>query len=331
MCEERDSLGRFLEGRISGRRKNYVGMQFGLLTVISSEVRKDKAGKSRTYVTCKCQCGNTAVRKIDSLKTSNNANCGCKRKEIIQNACRKDLTGKRFGRLIVKEMLWEFHPTKCKCLCDCGNECVVIGTQLTYGKTQSCGCLHREITSIKNTKDFSSVQTKTGVRFIRPVTQNKSGVWIWDCQCKCGNIFQEIPAKVLNGHHTTCGCGSLSSGERIVSSILQKNNIPYLSQYSFSDCKREMSLRFDFAIFDEYDNLKGLIEYDGAQHYKPIEWFGGDEAFQLSKERDQIKDNYCQMKNIALLRLPYSLTEKELEKQIIKFCCESVETAGCAQ
>ena len=35
------------------------------------------------------------------------------------------------------------------------------------------------------------------------------------------------------------------------------------------------------------------IEYDGQQHYKPIEKFGGEKAFEKTKFRDVIKNNYC--------------------------------------
>lgn len=61
----------------------------------------------------------------------------------------EDLTGKRFGRLTVmsfnsKEKTATQYKTYWNCKCDCGNEKVCIGSSLTNGKIQSCGCLHRE-------------------------------------------------------------------------------------------------------------------------------------------------------------------------------------------
>ena len=47
------------------------------------------------------------------------------------------------------------------------------------------------------------------------------------------------------------------------------------------------------------------IEYDGQQHYKPIEKFGVEKAFEKTKFRDVIKNNYCKDNNINLLRIPY--------------------------
>lgn len=57
-----------------------------------------------------------------------------------------DLTGKRFGRLVVikfggkddkKRRVWE-------CVCDCGNTVFIPTAQLNSGKTKSCGCYNRD-------------------------------------------------------------------------------------------------------------------------------------------------------------------------------------------
>lgn len=307
-------------------------MKFGYLTVESTFAEKDKNGKSRTFAACKCVCGNTIIRQVDNLKTSKFPSCGCMRKKIIQDACRKDLTGKRFGRLVVRKMIWDSRPTKCKCVCDCGTECTVIATQLTYGKTKSCGCLQRERASQSNTKDYTGVTTDSGVTFLHQHKKVRKGVWEWACQCPCGNVFYEIPARVLNGHHTSCGCQLSSSGERIVEGILKDHGIPFSTQYTFNNCKNVFSLRYDFAIIYD-DKILFLIEYDGKQHYEPIDWFGGQESFETTKRRDNIKNEYCKKNKIPLLRLPYTLTKEEIESKILKQykCCESVETAGRSQ
>lgn len=58
---------------------------------------------------------------------------------------KNDLTGKRFGKLVALQeagkkngrYVWE-------CVCDCGNDAFVIGSKLTNGHTQSCGCLRKD-------------------------------------------------------------------------------------------------------------------------------------------------------------------------------------------
>lgn len=91
----------------------------------------------------------------------------------------------------------------------------------------------------------------------------------------------------MNGHPISCGCKShVSSGEYMVEDVLKQHHIPYSTQYSFEDCKNVHPLRFDFAVEDNDDNVLFLIEYDGQQHYKPIDWFGGQEGFEQSQKRD---------------------------------------------
>lgn len=65
----------------------------------------------------------------------------------------KDLTGKRFGRLVVKHFAYMRHSTSYwNCLCDCGKQHVVCGTSLTRGSTKSCGCFHDEKAKERATK-----------------------------------------------------------------------------------------------------------------------------------------------------------------------------------
>lgn len=56
-----------------------------------------------------------------------------------------DLTGQRFGRLVVLKR--DFSRKKAAfwiCQCDCGKETTVQSCHLRSGATQSCGCLHME-------------------------------------------------------------------------------------------------------------------------------------------------------------------------------------------
>ena len=57
-----------------------------------------------------------------------------------------DLTGQRFGRLIVTERDGSTPQGTAtwRCRCDCGNGCVVDGAKLRKCNTRSCGCLHDE-------------------------------------------------------------------------------------------------------------------------------------------------------------------------------------------
>ena len=66
--------------------------------------------------------------------------------------------GKRFGRLLVIECAESYvsksgkKKSMWKCKCDCGNEAVVMGSNLMSGHTKSCGCFNKERVSKAQSK-----------------------------------------------------------------------------------------------------------------------------------------------------------------------------------
>lgn len=131
-----------------------------------------------------------------------------------------------------------------------------------------------------------------------------------------GTFFTSIPIRIANGHTTSCGCRISSSRENLIEKVLQENSVEYIKQYSFSDCKYKGKLYFDFALFRDGE-LFCLIEYDGEQHFRPVDHFGGEDSFKNTRLRDTIKDNYCINNNIKLYRLMYSLTDDEVISNIV--------------
>ena len=72
-------------------------------------------------------------------------------------------------------------------------------------------------------------------------------------------------------------------------------------EHSFIDCVYKHSLKFDCYLYEK--NI--CIEYDGIQHFEPIEYFGGTEVFNETILRDSIKNRYCEQNSIKLIRIPY--------------------------
>jgi hypothetical protein len=64
-------------------------------------------------------------------------------------------------------------------------------------------------------------------------------------------------------------------------------------------------LRFDFVI-SSHDTL-AFIECQGAQHYKPVKYFGGDESFEIRKKNDEIKKKWVDEKGYKLIEIPHAL------------------------
>lgn len=123
-----------------------------------------------------------------------------------------------------------------------------------------------------------------------------------------GCEWYSLPSNILSGHG--CPYCNQSIGERQISIYLNKNGFIYKPQYTFSDCRYKKCLPFDFYL----PNYNICIEYDGEQHFKPIEYFGGEDGFTERKRNDEIKNAYCNKNNIILLRIAYNQNiETELD------------------
>lgn len=129
------------------------------------------------------------------------------------------------------------------------------------------------------------------------------------CKCKKHQIeFNANPrtllAKDKNGN--VCPRCNQSSGERIMEKTLSDLGISVELQYIFPDCKYIAPLRYDAYCKDQ--NI--AFEYQGEQHYMPIDFKGAGEEWaqnehKIVQKRDQIKRDYCKANNIRLIEIPY--------------------------
>lgn len=119
---------------------------------------------------------------------------------------------------------------------------------------------------------------------------------------KCGNLWDVAAGSFLLGHG--CPRCNSSKGEKIIEQYLKEQGIDYIPQYVFKDCRNILPLKFDFAVF-ENDKINFLIEYQGEQHYKPVDCFGGEHEFKKVVARDVIKQKYCKEKGLDLFLISY--------------------------
>lgn len=99
-----------------------------------------------------------------------------------------------------------------------------------------------------------------------------------------------------------------SRGEITIEEILREAGLNFKEEYQFSDLISSTGrpLRFDFAVFDDNDNLDFLIEYQGIQHYEPKSKFGGYSGLRKQQFNDMKKREYCRKHNIILVAIPYT-------------------------
>lgn len=113
-------------------------------------------------------------------------------------------------------------------------------------------------------------------------------------------IFYQRPNHHLMGN---CGCPKCKNNknEEKIHNFLKHYNINYEIQKIFPECFYKNVLRFDFYLPDY--NL--CIEYDGEQHYKIVNYWGGEKGLKERQLRDSIKNEFCKNNYIKLLRIPY--------------------------
>lgn len=140
--------------------------------------------------------------------------------------------------------------------------------------------------------------------YIKLVSGYNGVTQLADFYCeKCNNSFIDYPNYILRRGCPNCNSTSM---EQKISKILTHYGIEYKHQFSFIDCKDKRSLPFDFYL----PKYNILIEYDGRQHYYPVN-FGGisDEDalknLEITQKHDKIKTEYCKTHHIPLIRIPY--------------------------
>ena len=67
-------------------------------------------------------------------------------------------------------------------------------------------------------------------------------------------------------------------------------------------------------------SLRTAIEYQGIQHYLPVDFFGGEEALSQRRDLDRVKKELCTANSVQLIEWPYSVDPTE--KNVRKMLCE---------
>ena len=121
---------------------------------------------------------------------------------------KKDLTGQRFGKLVV------VGPTEERkrgyvvwgCRCDCGSTVFVRTDKLRLGIVTSCGCERQK--------------NLTGLRFgrltvLRQTEERKNDSVVWECLCDCGNTTFVARQGLVTGKTQSCGCMAVEHAKKL--------------------------------------------------------------------------------------------------------------------
>lgn len=156
---------------------------------------------------------------------------------------------------------------------------------------------------------------------------------------RIGLFYKVIDGKILYDKPITAGLNAICSGDVSgknisnamvrIENILSNNNISFSKEQSFDGLvsykNNNYPLKIDFVI---WDSLKTIgIEIDGEQHFRPVEFFGGEQAFYDRKMNDLQKDKYFENReNFVLLRfLDKDVLKQNFEKEFIKLVDDITE------
>ena len=131
----------------------------------------------------------------------------------------------------------------------------------------------------------------------------------------CGTVYKAKYSDIQS-HHTGCPHCNQSKGERLIFNTLAYHfNLSETKDFYYGYILPNR-LHLDFYL----PHYHLGIEYDGIQHFKPINYFGGIDSYLGIIKRDKNKDTYCKANGIKLIRIPYTVTtNKEIVNILTKY------------
>lgn len=200
------------------------------------------------------------------------------------------------------------HFAKIKCGL-CGRVYVASVRKVIGG--QCCdGCRGKRVSESQiQYREGDIIVSKIGTKFkfVKELTQegqSRRGIFaICLGEDKLSKTFPSTLKSIVQG----CANGKvgMSSGEIKFYQSAVEMDYPFQWQVSFEDLVSPTGgkLRYDFSLMVDGELI--LFELDGEQHFKPIERFGGKQAFYKRKYYDSLKDKYAEEKGIRLIRISY--------------------------
>jgi thiol-disulfide isomerase/thioredoxin len=199
---------------------------------------------------------------------------------------------------------------KLKFKCGKGHIWESTANDIKYSKVWCPYCSNNAKLTIE---EMQEIANKRGGKCLSETYIDSHTKLLWEC--KHGHQWMAKPCQIKNSNNW-CPICKESLGERTISNYLKQNNILFEREKKFNDCKgKRQVLPFDFYL-PEYSIL---IEFDGRQHYVPVNFYGCSNK-QAQKthieliENDKLKNKYCIENNIQLIRIPHTI--KNIEEHL---------------
>jgi len=151
--------------------------------------------------------------------------------------------------------------------------------------------------TVKDTESFISQSKKIHNKYIYIKTKYKKSLSPVIITCLIHGDFYIKPNKHLMGQG--CPICKDSRQEKFIQRYFIENDIKYIRQHRYVDCRNIRPLPFDFYLPD----YNMCVEFDGEQHFRQHKIW---KNLEYTQKHDQIKNIYCEENNIKLLRIKYN-------------------------
>ena len=308
------------------KRVDISGQKFGRLTVLKF------AGNNKWE--CRCDCGNITLVSSQKLKSGHTKSCGCFQRDRLREMATSiehkkkyiDLTGQKFGRLLVIEYAYtKDKRAYWKCKCDCGNEVIASSKLLRNGSTQSCGCLRKEYLA-HNTRENRNVGDYPQW-FIedlvheedkqRALNKTLTALDIVEFNCSTHGVYRQRVGDHISGGEPRCGCPQCGIETRTTTSSAEEEIGKYVNDLGQETSKDRIIL--EGKEIDIYiPELKLGIEYNGSPFHASV-----NAVFDNNKPTGYHRDKFLLAKErgihlISIFDVDWA-SNKEKIKNYLKF------------
>lgn len=321
------------EGSYYGKKANVIDYSNGTCPTCNNEFKK----KSTNHKYCSNKCKPKHGRNIEGIRDFKCTYCektfqGKNKKKYCSVECQKENNKKIYNESRECLSCGETYNVSRKdsarkyCSSECGykkKKCYYCETEFKTRDSNKkyCNDFCRRKSVKKTHEQFTSELQSIHKGLIVPMELYKGSDYKMKFKClQCNLEFEKITRQTIGSYKGGCpSCKRPSKGEDSVRDFLKKNKINFEEQKSFEGLKYLSTLFYDFAVYDSKENLECLIEFDGEQHFRSVEKWGGEEKLAETILRDEIKNNYASTNGINLLRISYKDINKIEEILECKF------------
>lgn len=243
-------------------------------------------------------CGYIDTARADTLLLYGCRNCNLKNRTKTHKDFIKEMSCINPNIEILSEYKTSRDKVCCRCK-TCGYEWNSLPGNLTSHKQ---GCPSCKGVLKRTHEEFVDKVFKSGKQ-ITFLSEYQGIDNVIECRCDlCGHTWGTRAGKIIN---EDVGCPNCrrSKGEERIARYLDENNISYVAQKKFESLLGVGNGKLSYDFFIPSHNI--LIEFNGLQHEKEVEWFGGKERLETQREHDIRKKKYAEKNGYVLLVIRY--------------------------